>query len=41
MGPKVESVCAFVSRTGGLGGIGALPDALDILRGKKGTLVVP
>jgi carbamate kinase len=39
MGPKVESVCGFVMATGKVGGIGALADALDILRGHKGTLI--
>lgn len=41
MGPKVESVCQFVMRTGKIGGIGSLSDAVNILRGTKGTLIIP
>jgi carbamate kinase len=39
MAPKVEAVCRFVERTGGLGAIGALEDAEAILAGEAGTLV--
>lgn len=39
MGPKVDSVCDFVLKTGKTGGIGALADAVDILKGRKGTLI--
>jgi carbamate kinase len=41
MGPKVEAVCRFVDAIGGLGGIGALDDAVEILRGDAGTVVRP
>jgi carbamate kinase len=41
MGPKVEAVCRFVERTGGLAAIGALGDAQAILAGTAGTLVTP
>lgn len=41
MGPKVEAAINFVRRTGGVAGIGSLSDALEIVRGKKGTLIVP
>jgi carbamate kinase len=39
MAPKVEAVCRFVERTGGIGAIGALEDAEAILAGEAGTLV--
>lgn len=39
MGPKVEAACRFAEATGGLAGIGALPDALAILQGRRGTRV--
>jgi carbamate kinase len=39
MGPKVEAACRFAEETGGMAGIGALPDALAILRGRRGTRV--
>lgn len=39
MGPKVEAARDFVMETGGIAGIGALDDALDILQGSRGTLV--
>jgi carbamate kinase len=41
MGPKVGAALEFVRKTGGTAGIGALSDALDIVRGQKGTLIVP
>ena len=41
MGPKVEAVCEFVERTGGMAAIGALDDAPAILAGKAGTVVNP
>ena len=41
MGPKVHACCAFVDKTQGLAGIGALDDALDILTGKQGTRIHP
>lgn len=40
MGPKVQAACAFVNRTRGLAGIGALEDASAILAGQAGTRVV-
>ncbi len=39
MAPKVEAACAFVEQTGGVAGIGRLPDAAAILAGKAGTLI--
>ena len=41
MGPKVEAACAFVEKTNGTAGIGALGDALAILNGEAGTRVGP
>jgi len=41
MGPKVTAACRFVERTGGRAGIGRLEDALAILGGDTGTLIVP
>ncbi len=38
MGPKVNAVCEFTIQ-GGVAHIGALDDALDILRGDKGTTI--
>ena len=39
MGPKVESACEFVCKTGGFAAIGALEDAMAILHGNAGTVV--
>jgi carbamate kinase len=39
MGPKVEAACRFVEATGGLAGIGRLEDALEVLEGRRGTIV--
>jgi carbamate kinase len=39
MGPKVDAACRFAERTGGTAGIGALADAVAILRGERGTRV--
>lgn len=41
MGPKVESVCAFVAATGRRAAIGRLEDAEAILAGTAGTIVGP
>jgi carbamate kinase len=41
MAPKVEAACRFVENTGRRAAIGALGDAMDILRGEAGTLVLP
>jgi carbamate kinase len=41
MGPKVDAVCRFVELTGGIGAIGALDDAVDVLAGRAGTVVTP
>ncbi len=41
MGPKIEAACRFADATGGLAGIGALADAGAILRGERGTTVLP
>ncbi len=37
---QVKAACAFVEETGRPAGIGALQDAVDIVRGRKGTLVI-
>ena len=39
MAPKVEAACRFVETTGGRAGIGALEDAVAIVRGEAGTIV--
>ena len=39
MAPKVEAACEFVTRTGGIAGIGALGDAAAMLSKTAGTLV--
>jgi carbamate kinase len=41
MGPKVEAACRFVERTGRPAAIGALDDAIAIVRGEAGTRVEP
>ena len=41
MGPKVEAVCRFVEATGKQAMIGRLEDALELIEGKRGTLVEP
>ncbi|UTH50305.1 carbamate kinase (plasmid) [Loktanella salsilacus] len=41
MGPKVSAACAFVKDSGMRAGIGQLSDALAILEGRKGTLILP
>lgn len=41
MGPKVEAACRFVETTGQWCGIGKLDQALDIIDGKAGTVVMP
>jgi carbamate kinase len=40
MGPKIQAAVDFVKATGGCAGIGNLGDAVDIVRGKKGTWIV-
>lgn len=40
MGPKVEAACRFVESTGQWCGIGKLDQALGIIKGETGTLVV-
>jgi carbamate kinase len=39
MGPKVEAICRFVIRGGGLGAIGSLGEAAALLRGEAGTVL--
>jgi carbamate kinase len=39
MGPKVEAACRFAERSGGFAAIGALGDAVEVLRGARGTRV--
>lgn len=41
MGPKVEACCDFVAAGGGRAVIGALAEAVDVVAGRAGTLVVP
>jgi len=41
MGPKIDAVCRFAERTGGLAAIGSLADAAAILDGRRGTSVLP
>jgi carbamate kinase len=41
MGSKVEAVCRFVERTGGMAGIGRPADCERILAGTAGTIVTP
>jgi carbamate kinase len=39
MGPKVESACRFVDRTGQMAGIGHIEDAEALLEGRCGTII--
>jgi carbamate kinase len=39
MRPKVEAACRFVEQSGGFAAIGALGDAVEVLRGTRGTRV--
>ena len=41
MGPKVEAACRFVASTGCPAAIGALEDAVRIVAGTAGTMVIP
>ncbi|GAA3232050.1 carbamate kinase [Actinocorallia longicatena] len=41
MGPKVEAVCGFVERTGGMAAIGSLDHCRQILEGSSGTIITP
>lgn len=41
MGPKVEAACRFVEATGRWAAIGAIDQALAIVEGSAGTIVVP
>ena len=41
MKPKVAAAVSFVRQTGNPCGIGDLHDALDVVRGKAGTWIVP
>ena len=38
---QVEAVCSFVEKTGKPAGIGALQDAVEVVMGQKGTLIIP
>jgi carbamate kinase len=40
MAPKVEAACRFVDATGGFAGIGRLEDAVAIMAGDTGTMVL-
>lgn len=41
MGPKAQAACRFVERTGHVAAIGSLHDAVQVLRGERGTRVRP
>ncbi|MEJ1364226.1 MAG: carbamate kinase [Candidatus Sedimenticola sp. (ex Thyasira tokunagai)] len=41
MGPKVEAACDFVQRTGHPAAIGRLQDALGLVTGELGTVILP
>jgi carbamate kinase len=41
MGPKVEACCGFVAAGGGRAVIGGLDDAVDVVLGDAGTIVLP
>lgn len=41
MGPKVDSACDFVRRTGNIAAIGALSDLPALVRGDAGTIIRP
>ena len=41
MGPKVEAACRFVESTGSPAMIGQLDDGVELLRGTRGTTVIP
>ena len=41
MGPKVEACCDFVAAGGERAVIGALDDAVGVVTGRSGTVVVP
>jgi carbamate kinase len=41
MGPKIEAVCRFVERTGGMAAIGRTEECEHILTGTAGTVVTP
>ena len=38
---QVKACCSFVEKTGKPAGIGELQDAVEIVLGQKGTLIVP
>lgn len=40
MAPKVAAACRFVSATGGRAAVGGIEDALRIVRGEAGTVIV-
>lgn len=40
MAPKIAAACDFVEQSGGIAGVGRLEDALLILEGKTGTLIM-
>jgi carbamate kinase len=41
MGPKVAAACDFVTKSGGIAGIGRLQDTRAILEGMAGTRILP
>ena len=40
MKPKVEAACRFVSATGGRAAVGTIQDALSVVQGRAGTIIV-
>jgi carbamate kinase len=40
MKPKVEAACRFVTATGGRAAVGSIQDALRIVQGCAGTVIV-
>jgi carbamate kinase len=41
MGPKIAAACGFVEATGRVAAIGSLDDAVRLVAGTAGTVVVP
>jgi carbamate kinase len=40
MAPKVAAACRFVAATGARAGVGSIQDALGIISGQAGTVIV-
>ena len=41
MAPKISAACRFVEATGGHAGVGCMGDAVEIVRGRRGTVIRP